>query len=64
MIYRILLNTNIIEKATASAADLWDPRDGCLGVWIFVIVLAWCQVWHDSRKLGIVYECMSFDAPL
>ena len=24
----------IIEKATASAADLWDPRLGCLDAWM------------------------------
>ena len=23
-----------IEKATASAADLWDPRHGCLDAWM------------------------------
>ena len=23
-----------IEKATTSAADLWDPRNGCLDAWM------------------------------
>ena len=31
-----------IEKATASAADLWDPRLGCLDAWMLVFLLAWC----------------------
>ena len=42
-----------IEKATASAADLWDPRLGCLDAWMLgcldawmlVFVLAWWQMW-------------------
>ena len=29
-----------IEKATASAADLWDPRNGCLDAWMLVFLLA------------------------
>ena len=34
-----------IEKPTASAADLWDPRNGCLDAWMLVFVLAWWQMW-------------------
>ena len=30
----------LIEKATASAADLWDPRTGCLDAWMLVLLLA------------------------
>ena len=33
-----------IEKATASAADLWDPRLGCLDDWMLGFLLAWCQI--------------------
>ena len=33
-----------IEKATASAADLWDPRLGCLDARMLVFLLAWCQI--------------------
>ena len=38
--YGLLKN---IEKATASAADLWDPRLGCLDVQMLVFLLAWCM---------------------
>ena len=33
-----------IEKATASAADLWDPRLGCLDARMLVFLFAWCQI--------------------
>ena len=33
-----------IEKATASAADLWDPRLGCLDAWMLVFLIAWRQI--------------------
>ena len=33
-----------IEKATASAADLWDPRLGCLDARMLVFLLVWCQI--------------------
>ena len=33
-----------IEKATASAADLWDPRLGCLDARMLVFLIAWRQI--------------------
>ena len=30
--------TLLIEKATASAADLWDPMHGCLDAWMLVVL--------------------------
>ena len=30
-----------IEKAAASAAELWDTRLGCLDAWMLVFLLAW-----------------------
>ena len=33
----------LIEKATASAANLWDPMLGCLDAWMLVCLLAWRQ---------------------
>ena len=33
-----------IEKATASAADLLDPRLGCSDAWMIVFVFAWWQI--------------------
>ena len=32
-------NIQYIEKATASAADLWDPMHGCLDAWMLVFWL-------------------------
>ena len=42
-----------IEEATASAADLWDPRLGCMDAWI--IVFAWCQIRDkfESHLVGL-----------
>ena len=31
---RLNINVRRIEKATASAADLWDARNGCLDYWL------------------------------
>ena len=39
------------EKATASAADLWDPRNGCLDACMLVCVLAWWQIWQGFGLL-------------
>ena len=39
-----------IEKATASAADLLDPRLGCLDAWMLVFLLAWCQIRDDFES--------------
>ena len=38
------LGSTHIEKATASAADLWDPRLGCLDAWMLVFLIAWRQI--------------------
>ena len=38
------------EKSTAFAADLWDPRTGCLDVafaWMLVFVFDWWNIWHE-----------------
>ena len=44
-----------IEKATASAADLWDPRLGCSDAWMIVFVVAWWQIWH---QFGMDFGCL------
>ena len=36
-----------IEKASASAADLWDPMLECLDAWMLFFVLAWRQMGHQ-----------------
>ena len=39
-----------IEKATASAADLWDPRNGCLDACPFAcLVTGLAQIWVAFR---------------
>ncbi len=43
-------NTEYIEKATASAADLWDPRLGCLDAWMLVFLLAWWQIGYEFES--------------
>ena len=40
-------NVIYVEKATASAADLWAPRLGCLDAWMRVFVVACWQTWHQ-----------------
>ena len=45
-----------IEKATASAADLWDPRLGCSDAWMIVFVLAWWQIW---QQFGMHFGCLA-----
>ena len=40
-----------IEKATACAADLWDPRHVCLDAWMLDFVLAWWQIWLQFGSL-------------
>ena len=44
-----------IEKATASAADLWEPRLGCVDAWMIVFVLAWWQIRH---QFGMHVGCL------
>ena len=44
-----------IEKATASAADLWDPRLGCFDARMIVFVFAWWQIWH---QFGLHFGCL------
>ena len=39
-----------IEKAIASAADLWDPRLGCVDAWMLVFLLAWWQIWDEFES--------------
>ena len=42
-----------IEKATASAADLWDPRNGCMDAWMLVFVFVWNRF---GPNLGCILE--------
>ena len=44
-----------IEKATASAADLWDPMHGYLDAWMLVVVLPGGRFGTD---LGCILEAL------
>ena len=61
-ISRCVLMFMIIEKATASAADLWDPSNGCLDAWMLVFVLARLQMWPQFGLLfgGLWSPVVSF----
>ena len=59
----------IIEKATASAADLWDPRLGCLDAWMLGCLDAclcarlvgdvapiWVAFWRPLVTCGVIWD--------
>ena len=39
-----------IEKATASAADLWNPRNGFLDALVLIFLLTWYQLWDEFES--------------
>ena len=49
----------VIEKATASAADLWDPRLGCLDAWMLGC-LSFCLP-GDRFGTNLSYILEAFD---